>query len=97
MNIHLQWRPWAVARNFMSLNLTVFCAIFCASLFSLPVAAQDTPATQSAQSQEQIVSRPIPPRTVGLDPGKIVKWSLRDAIMTALEKNVDIDLERIQP
>lgn len=85
----------AIARNFLSQSLTVFCAIFCASLISLPVAAQDPPATQSPAIQtENIVARPIPLRTVGLEPGKIKKWSLRDAIMTALDNNVEIELEK---
>jgi len=81
-------RLWAAARKFLSLSL-------CASLISAPVAAQDPPATQNPQPQEQqIVARPILPRTVGLEPGKVVKWTLRDAITTALEKNIDIELER---
>jgi HAE1 family hydrophobic/amphiphilic exporter-1 len=90
-------RLWAVARNFLSLNqcLTVFCALLCASFISLSVVAQDTQATQSSQPKEQeIVARPIPPRTIGLEPGKVVKWTLRDAIMTALDKNVDIQLQQ---
>ncbi|MGH9765825.1 MAG: TolC family protein, partial [Blastocatellia bacterium] len=81
-------RLWAAARNFLSLSL-------CASLISLPVAAQDPPATQSSPIQEQeIVARPVPTRTIGLQPGKVVKWTLRDAITTALEKNIDIELEK---
>ena len=89
----------AAACNFLSLRLapclTVFCAIFCASLISTPAAAQDAKATPSSTIQTQdIVARPIPERTVGLDPGKIVKWTLKDAILAALENNVDIQLEQ---
>ena len=89
----------AITRNFLGLSLThgltVFCAMFCASLISLSVAAQDPPPAQIPPIQEQqIVARPIPPRTVGLEPGKVVKWTLRDAITNALEKNIDIELER---
>jgi outer membrane protein len=96
--MNINW-PRAVARRITSLNLapllTVFCAIFCASLVSMPVAAQDTQATQSTPiDTKDIVARPIPQRTVGLEPGKIVKWSLRDAILAAYEKNVDIELEK---
>ena len=40
------------------------------------------------------LSKPIPQRTVGLEPGKLVRWTLRDAIIAALEKNVDIEIER---
>jgi HAE1 family hydrophobic/amphiphilic exporter-1 len=96
--MNINW-PRAVARRIPSLRLapylTVFCAIFCASLISMPAAAQATHATQSAPiDTKDIVARPIPERTVGLEPGKIVKWSLRDAILAALEKNVDIQLEQ---
>jgi HAE1 family hydrophobic/amphiphilic exporter-1 len=55
-------------------------------------------ASAMAQDQttqaEQPVARPIPQRTVGLEPGKVVRWTLRDAILAALEKNIDIELER---
>lgn len=91
MKIIQQWRLWAIARNFLSLSL----ALFCASLISLSVAAQDAQAPQNSQSQDQQpVARPIPLRTVGLEPGKVVKWTLRDAILLALENNPDIELER---
>jgi len=87
----------AVAREFISPPpcLTVFCAVFFASLISMPAAAQDTQATQTSTIQTQdIVSRPIPERASGLAPGKIVRWSRKDAILAALEKNIDIELER---
>src|SRR5262245_41476746 len=92
-------RLWAAARNFLNVSLnpgmTVFCVLLCASSISLSVAAQDPPAAQSSQSQDQQpVARPIPQRTVGLEPGKVVKWGLRDAILMALENNPDIELER---
>lgn len=96
--MNINW-PRAVARRFLSLSLvpclTVSCAVFCASLISMPAAAQDTQATKSAPIQIQdIVARPIPERTVGLEPGKIVKWTQKDAILAALDKNIDIELER---
>jgi HAE1 family hydrophobic/amphiphilic exporter-1 len=67
-----------------------WAVLLCALLATLPAAAQ----TQPAASQEQPVSKPIPQRTVGLDPGKVVRWTLRDAIFAALENNADIELER---
>jgi len=96
--MNINW-PRAVTRRIPSLRLapylTVFCAIFCASLISMPAAAQATQATQNPPiDTKEIVARPIPERTVGLEPGKIVKWTLRDAILAALEKNVDIQLEQ---
>jgi outer membrane protein len=90
----------ATAREFISLSLwppclTVFCAVFFASLISMPAAAQDTQTPPSSNVQtDNIVARPVPERTVGLESGKVVKWSLRDAILAALEKNVDIQIEQ---
>ncbi len=59
---------------------------------ALPVAAQNQTAQQNAQ--EQPVARPIPQRSVGLDPGKVKHWTLREAIFAALENNADIELEK---
>ncbi len=82
---------WAAARNFASLSLALFCAL----LIALPVAAQDASTQQSSQSQDaQPVARPIPQRTVGLEPGKVVRWTLREAILAVLDNNPDIELER---
>lgn len=52
------------------------------------------PAMAQDQQQQQPVARPVPQRTVGLEPGNVVRWTLRDAIIAGLEKNVDIELER---
>ncbi|MCI0660056.1 MAG: TolC family protein [Acidobacteria bacterium] len=75
-------------------------AAFCMLFLAIAVSAQTqtpAPAQQNPQSQiniDEIVSRPIPIRTLGLEPGKVVPLSLRDTILLALEKNVDIELER---
>ncbi len=78
-------------RNLFSLCTTFFAV----ALLALTGAAQTPvpPASGPIQSP-QIKSRPIPERIQGLEPGKVVTWSLRDAIVTALESNVDIQLER---
>jgi outer membrane protein len=58
------------------------------------------PATTQAGQQDQQpatvnpVSRPIPARTIGLQPGKVASWTLRDAVLSALENNPDIEIER---
>lgn len=53
------------------------------------------PATQANPIQApDIKPRPIPTRTLGIDPSKTLNWTLRDAIQAALERNVDIQLER---
>lgn len=80
-------RPGIFARKMAAITLAVACA--------LPAAAQ-TPAPQTpAQTPAQApTSQPIPTRTVGLEPGKLVRWTLRDAVILALERNVDIEIER---
>jgi HAE1 family hydrophobic/amphiphilic exporter-1 len=81
-------RLWAAARNILSLSLILMCALL--------VATRSAAAQQSAQPQdEQPVARPIPQRTVGLEPGKVVRWTLRDAILSVLDNNADIELERV--
>lgn len=67
--------------------LIIACAV-CLS----PALAQ-TPVPPSPTPQ-QITPRPVPNRAVGIEPGKLVQWTLRDAILAGLEKNVDIDIER---
>ncbi len=77
----------------------------CAVLLTAAAFAQDTPlpanpTLPAAQAQTQgnaqlpPVLRTIPQRTVGLDPGKVKRWTLRDAILAALENNPDIEIER---
>ncbi|HKX33402.1 MAG TPA: TolC family protein [Blastocatellia bacterium] len=82
----------AAARRMTSSILAALCLVAPA----LPVAAQDPaqPAANTQNTTDQPVSRPIPQRSIGLDPGKVVRWTLRDAIIAALDKNVDMELER---
>ncbi|HYE75825.1 MAG TPA: TolC family protein, partial [Blastocatellia bacterium] len=65
--------------------------ITCAACFVPALAQTPVPPTPAPQ---QITSRPVPNRAVGLDPDKKVQWTLRDAILAGLEKNVDIEIER---
>ncbi len=90
----------AQTRRFASPVLATICVL----IASIHVAAQNpaptqpptqTPAPIQPQTgQNPPLSRPIPDRTVGLEPGKIVRWTMRDAVIAALDKNVDIELER---
>lgn len=83
----------AFAWHFASLSLALCCAL----IATLPVTAQTQATQQNQQSQttpDDPVARPIPQRTVGLEPGKISRWTLRDAILAALENNPDIEIER---
>lgn len=65
-----------------------------ALVVSFAGAALAQPATGGQSGVVAPLSTPLPQRTVGLVPGRIVNWTLRDAILTALEKNVDIEIER---
>ncbi len=64
--------------------------------------AANQPSVQQAgqQSDQQtqplnIQARPIPQRTIGLESGKVMRWTLKDAILAGLENNADIELERV--
>ncbi len=78
--------------HFSSNKLTRVVTTFsCGILLTISVVAQTpVPPIQT----NQIKPSPIPQRSTGLDPNKIVRWSLRDAIMAALENNVDILIEK---
>lgn len=71
------------------LTILFTCALFSPSVF----AQTPTPPASMIQTQS-LQPRPIPQGTVGVDSSKVLSWSLRDAIITALERNVDIQLER---
>ena len=77
----------ALSRQLTGLALTACCTL----MLSASAFAQEQ--TQPAQTQ-QPEARPIPQRTVGLAPGKVARWTLRDAILAALENNPDIEIER---
>ncbi|HWQ36201.1 MAG TPA: TolC family protein [Blastocatellia bacterium] len=83
------------------LLITNSAALLLAAICGLAAFGQtpQPPATQqSGQDQTNplnIQARPIPTRTVGLEPGKVVRWTLKDAILAALENNPDIELERV--
>jgi outer membrane protein len=83
------WSRTAVRRCAL-LMLACLCAVTPMTAF-----AQDTPQTgNQAGAPLPPVARAIPQRTIGLEPGKVVRWTLRDAILAALENNPDIEIER---
>ena len=99
---------WAAARHFASLSLAMCCALPAAlparaqdpaptqptvQQPSQPAATQQT-GQQDQQAAQAPTSRPIPQRTIGLQAGKVANWTLRDAILAALENNPDIEIER---
>jgi len=76
-------------------------ALAISSVVTPMVGRAQTPAPQEpvrgplpSGGQVPPLNRAIAARSVGLDPGRVVRWTLRDAILAALEKNVDIEIER---
>jgi outer membrane protein len=61
---------------------------------TLPAPQTQTQTQTQGNAQMPSVLRVIPQRTVGLEPGKTVRWTLRDAILAALENNPDFEIER---
>jgi HAE1 family hydrophobic/amphiphilic exporter-1 len=68
-------------------------ALLTGLLIVTPTLAQNAPKP-AENIQLPPVTRALPQRTSGLDANKVVRWSLRDAILAALDNNVDIELER---
>ncbi len=77
-----------LARKIQAIGLVGLCA--------LTGFAQQTPVTPPPPpaGPQPALNRPIAARSIGLEPGRVVRWTLRDAIIAALEKNVDIEIER---
>jgi outer membrane protein len=80
-------------RQFVSMILAITCALMVSSTTMAQTPAPQQSAQQSTTRPEP-TSPPIPERSIGLDPGKVLQWSMRDAILAALENNVDIEMEK---
>jgi outer membrane protein len=80
-------------RQFASLVMALTCAL----LISLTAIAQ-TPVPPQQPTQQPTVqspqSPPIPERSIGLEQDKVVRWTMREAILAAYENNLDIELEK---
>jgi outer membrane protein TolC len=81
-------------RQFASLVLALTCALLISSTVLAQTPAPPQQPTQQPTTQESPESPPIPPRSIGLTPGKVVRWTKHDAILAALENNVDIEFEK---
>src|SRR5262245_53890098 len=53
-----------------------------------------TPPNLPAPAQPAMPSQTTPAHLAGVEGDKIVRWTLKDAIMAALEKNPDIEIAR---
>lgn len=79
--------------KYLSRAVTILMCLW--AIWSVNAQTPVPPASQAGPIQApDIKPRAIPQRTVGVDPNKVFSWSLRDAIMAALERNVDIQLAR---
>lgn len=86
----INWQR-AIARKVATTMMAAACVFP-----TLAQTQQQSTPTVPPQTQEQQLppDRPLPTRSVGLTPGKIVRWTLRDTVLKALENNVDIEIER---
>jgi outer membrane protein len=80
-------------RQFTSLVLSLTCALLMplTAMAQTPVPPQQPAQQPTIQSPE---SPPIPERSIGLEPGKVVRWTKRDAVLAAFENSIDIELEK---
>jgi outer membrane protein len=62
-------------------------------VFQADRAVAQAPLPQQKISPVQL-SKPLPDVLPGVDPDMIVRWTMRDAIAAALERNLDIEVER---
>jgi len=78
-------------------------AIMCGALASAQTPPSQPQSTQPSQDQTPTTpmvvlpstfSQTIPDQLTGTEPGKVVRWALKDAILAGLEKNPDIEINR---
>src|SRR5215470_6331656 len=79
-----------LARLILMCGLTTLASAQTPALNQEP-AAQPNPA---APAQPATPSQATPSHLAGVETDKIVRWTLKDAIMAALEKNPDIEIAR---
>jgi len=75
------------------------CALILAGAYSAQVFAQTpnpepTPSNPSLSVQASTLTQTMPDHLTGVDAGKVVRWTLKDSILAALEKNPDIEIGR---
>jgi len=89
----MNWQK-AFTRNLITLIITIACA---------PLASGQTPPPDQPSNQRPNQPMNAPPSTLSpqmpdhlawIEPDKVTRWTLKDAILAALEKNVDIEITR---
>ena len=79
-----------ITRYLSILLTTMACLTFAAGQTPLP----NQPPAQPIGGQPAPQAQQMPDHLVGVEAGKIVRWTLKDAILAALEKNPDIEIGR---
>src|SRR5262249_17195208 len=87
------WKEASV-RGFVALILAGACAISASAQTSLPKQETISQPSQPMRVQPSTLTGQMPDHLTGVDTGKIVRWTLKDAILAALEKNPDIEIAR---
>src|SRR5262245_20905075 len=87
---------WKVAfiRYFAALFLAGACTIRSSAQTLLLKQVPASGPSQPMSVQPSTLSRQMPDHLTGVDAQKIVRWTLKDAILAALEKNPDIEIGR---
>jgi outer membrane protein len=87
---------WQRAFTRILARLILACGLTALASAQTPAPKQE-PATQpnpAAPAQPVAPSQTTPSHLAGVEPDKIVRWTLKDAILAALEKNPDIEIAR---
>lgn len=91
----MNWIP-IITRNFGILLTVAACVTFTTGQTPLPNSLAESNQQQVQKLIEQRSPSPqqMPDHLVGVEAGKSVKWTMKDAILAALEKNPDIEIGR---
>src|SRR5215510_9671425 len=87
---------WQRAFTRILAGLILACGLTALASAQTPAPKQES-ATQpnlAAPAQPATPSQPTPSHLAGVEADKIVRWTLKDAILAALEKNPDIEIAR---
>src|SRR5262245_4713798 len=89
-------KDWRRAITGIIARLVLACGLTTLASAQTPASKQE-PATQpslTAPAQPAALRQETPAQLAGVEADKIVRWTLKDAILAALEKNPDIEIAR---
>src|SRR5262249_62016868 len=91
MKIH---RGRTFGRHFIALIFVGAYAMRASAQTPMPNQEAPPQPSQPMSVQPSTLSQTMPSQLTGVDPNKIVRWTLKDTILAALEKNPDIEIGR---